>query len=119
MSKKSIKYPEALQMTLDGNPVVYGLDNYIVYLLDTCPEFNSAAKGIRAGARIESCIRNIGKDSKDLCLVLDADDADLLMQVCEEPSKGFPFLPARPLLRFIDAIKDASIVEEIEETKTE
>jgi hypothetical protein len=121
MTKKAIKYPPVLNINLNGQISTYGLNDFCLYLVDTCRIFNETGVGIRAGARIDAAVRSVIElestglpQSKVSELILEAEDLDKLDSVCEEPDKGYPFLPARALLPFIDAIKEAAETEKQE-----
>jgi hypothetical protein len=121
MTKKAIKYPPVLSITLNGQTGTYGLGELCLFLIDSCKIFNETGIGIRSGARIDAEVRKNaelqanGTEVQEL--VLDAIDADKLASVCEEPDRGYPFTPSRVLIPFIDAILNAA--EVLEDKKPE
>lgn len=77
-----------------------GMRRFLRYLIDTDQRFNTTGGGIRAAVRIEWAL---GRDP----LALEDSDYELIVAASEAPSAGYPMVPSRHCLKFIDGLKAA------------
>ena len=101
----SVKFPAALALTVGDKQVEWGGIELCGYLMDTQPQFNMDAAGLRAGARIEIALT--GKTNTDP-LTIEWRDLELLQKAADKPRNGYPVQPARRALPYVDALNDAT-----------
>lgn len=114
-SLRKIKIPAPLKANIDGKPGEYRLIDYIAYLVDNQVKFNDSGPGIRAGINILNKLEKAMEEKKEE-LIINEKEWMILLDVSESPNMvantvGYPFTPARLLIVFLDAIKDAEIAE--------
>lgn len=101
---KHISKPAAIRVGEGATALPYTCDAFLTAMINVDQRFNASGAGIRASVRIEAAL----KASADLpVLSLEESDWTLLVAALREPSTGYPVMPARILLPFIDAVEAA------------
>jgi hypothetical protein len=87
----------------------FGMLNFVDYLINTQPQFNSDKPGLQSSTRIEVAMTGRKQDSP---LRFEWRDLERIIEAAEKPRNGYPIGPARKILPFIDSLECAIEVDE-------
>lgn len=89
---------------LESGGEKFGVDELVLYLLNTDDQFNRDGAGVRSAVKIEAAVKAATGDAP---IALEDTDQQRLAQAAEKPSNGYPVMPSRRLQPHIDAIAKA------------
>lgn len=88
----------------------FGLRSFVEWLINTPqPGLASNKPGLLASVRIDARLTNLSETDDLLC---EWRDLELLTAAARSPAGPYPLVPARRVLRFIEALEDAEEVSD-------